>query len=60
MNIFQGCVDEQLPDVSAGAQFVYCGCFIKEVSQGMDFEEFITLGIGVMSAGENKKKQEKY
>ena len=25
----------------------------------MDFEELMTLGIDVMSAGENKKKQEK-
>tara|TARA_Y100000991_G_C21926170_1_gene328754 strand:+ start:753 stop:1085 length:333 start_codon:yes stop_codon:yes gene_type:complete len=59
MNVFQGCVNEELPDVSAGAQFNYCGCFIKEVSQGMDFEELMTLGIDVMSAGENKQKQEK-
>ncbi len=59
MNVFHGCVDEELLDLSAGAQFDYCGCFIKVVSQGMDFEELMTLGIDVMSAGENKKKQEK-
>ena len=59
INVFQGFVDEELPDESAGTQFDYCGCFIKEISQGMDFEELMTLGIDVMSARENKKKQEK-
>ena len=43
MNVFQGCVDESCHhSVSAGAQFDYCGCFIKKVSQGMDFEELMT------------------
>lgn len=58
MDVFEGCVNEDLPNVSAGAQFDYCGCFIKEVSLGMEFEELMTLGMDVMGAGENEKKAE--
>ena len=58
MEVFEGCVIEELPNVSAGAQFDYCGCFIKEVSRGMEFEELMILSMDVMSAGENEKKRE--
>ena len=58
MEVFEGCVIEELPNVSVGAQFDYCGCFIKEVSRGMEFEELMTLSMDVMSAGENEKKRE--
>ena len=59
MDVFEGCVEEDVPDVSVGAQFDYCGCFIREISLGMDLEEVMTLGLDMMSAGENKKIKEK-
>ena len=59
MEVFRGCVKEDLPNVSAGAQFDYCGCLIKKISRGMEFEELMTLGMDVMSAREDKKKREK-
>ncbi len=46
--------------IKLSAQKHNCGCFIKGVSQGMDFEQLVKLGLDVMSAGVNKKKQEKY
>ena len=58
MDVFEGCVEEEVADVSAGAQFDYCGCFIKEISLGMDLEEVMTLGLDMMRAGENKKIQQ--
>ena len=59
MDVFEGCVEEEVPDVSVGAQFNYCGCFIKEISLGMDLEEVMTLGLDIMSVEEDKKLQQK-
>tara|TARA_B100000886_G_C20400188_1_gene482197 strand:+ start:813 stop:971 length:159 start_codon:yes stop_codon:yes gene_type:complete len=44
-----------VPDVSVRAQFDYCGCFIKEISLGMDLEEVMTLGLDIMSVEEDNK-----
>ena len=37
---------------------IIAGCFIKEISLGMDLEEVMTLGLDMMHAGENKKIQQ--
>ena len=57
MGVFEGCVEEEVPDISVGAQFDYCGCFIKEISLGMNLEEVMTLGLD-MSVEEDEKKQQ--
>jgi hypothetical protein len=57
MGFFEGCMEEELPDIPVGAQFDYCGCFTKEISQGMNFEELVALGIDAISVGENEKKR---
>ena len=59
MSVFEGCVEDEDPDISVGAQFDYCGCFIKEISLGMDFDELMVIGLDMLDAGEDEQKQEK-
>ena len=59
MDVFEGCIEEEVPDVSVGSQFNYCGCFINEISLGMNLEEVMTLGLDIMSVGDDEKLQEK-
>ena len=59
MHVFEGCVEEELADVPSGAQFEYCGCFVKEISLGMNLEEVLSLGLDMLGAGEDEKQQEK-
>ena len=57
--VFEGCVKEEMADVPLGAQFEYCGCMVNGVSLTMNIEEILSLGLDIMSAGEDEKKQEK-
>ena len=60
MDVFEGCVEEEVStDLPLGAQFEYCGCYVKEISLGMDLEEVMLFGLDMLSAGEDEEKQEK-
>ncbi len=59
LQVFEGCVEDEDPDIPVGAMFDYCGCFIKEISIGMDFDELMVIGQDMLDAGEDEEKQEK-
>ena len=59
MDVFEGCVEEEVTDLPLGAQFEYCGCYVKEISLGMDLEELMSFGLDMLSAGEDEEKREK-
>ena len=56
--VFDGCVQEEDPDIQIGNQYEYCACFIKKISLGMDLEELMVLGMDVLSA-ENEEQGER-
>ena len=59
MEIYEGCIEEDVAGVPLGAQFEYCGCYVKEISLGMDLDEMLMFGADVLSAGEDEEALEK-
>ena len=55
MEIFVGCVEEDLQGIEAGSQIDYCGCVTKGVSVGMTVKEVMRLGLDMTAAGKDKE-----
>tara|TARA_B100001094_G_C18186358_1_gene804044 strand:+ start:668 stop:991 length:324 start_codon:yes stop_codon:yes gene_type:complete len=56
MEILNGCMSEQPPNISTGKMLEYCACYANQISMGMDLEEVMLLGMDLLTAGDDKEK----
>ena len=43
--MFDGCIGEEVDWIHVGGHFEYCGCFVNGISEKMDIQEAMSIGL---------------